>query len=278
MALYADDTTCITGAMTIHDTVEKAKHALMNLGTWFAANGLSLSPTKCKFALINDKLQTAHTKTTLSIYGKNLSEVRKDTDSHNNPLVGYLLNESLNNNEHINMIISKMRSGIFALKANKNLPTEALKSIYYATVHSHMAYAGTIVGCAPDSQIKQILKLQKIALRIIGKVEYNGHTAPICKRHKIMYVRDILDLQAASQAWKFFNNKLPLSIASFFEKGNDRMKLLYGTKYRNKRLQNISPIDYSIRIWNSLPLDIKETKTKAALKKAFCKWRINTYE
>ena len=278
VALYADDTTCITGALTIHDTIEKAKHALTNLGTWFAANGLSLSPTKCKFALINDKLQTAHTKTTLSIYGKNLSEVRKDTDSHNNPLVGYLLNESLNNNEHINMIISKMRSGIFALKANKNLPTEALKSIYYATVHSHMAYAGTIVGCAPDSQIKQILKLQKIALRIIGKVEFNGHTAPICKRHKIMYVRDILDLQAASQAWKFFNNKLPLSIASFFEKGNDRMKLLYGTKYRNKRLQNISPIDYSIRIWNSLPLDIKETKTKAALKKAFCKWRINTYE
>ena len=112
-----------------------------------------------------------------------------------------------------------------------------------------MAYAGTIVGCTPDSQIKQILKLQKIALRIIGKVEFNGHTAPICKRHKIMYVRDILDLQAASQAWKFFNNKLPLSIASFFEKRNERMKLLNGTKFRNKRLQNISPIGYVIMFW-----------------------------
>ena len=277
VALYADDTTCITGAMTVHETIKNAKTALDNLGNWFAANGLSLSPTKCKFALINDKLETAYQKTTLSIYGQNLSEVRKGTESHNNPLVGYLLNESLNNNEHINMIIAKMRSGIFALKSNKCLPAEALKSIYYATIHSHMAYAGTIVGCAPDSQIKPLLKLQKIALRIIGKLEYNAHTAPVCKKHNIMYVRDILDMQAAMQAWKFYNNKLPSSIASFFEKGNDRTKILKPTQFRNKRLQNISPIDYSVRIWNSLPLDIKESKTAKSLKRSFCKWKINSY-
>ena len=91
-----------------------------------------------------------------------------------------------------------------------------------------MAYAGTIIGCAPDSQIQPILK-QK-ALQIIGKVGYTGHTRPIYKKHKIMYVRDILDLQAAMQAWKFYNDKLPSSIASFFEKGNERTKIL---KYTN---------------------------------------------
>ena len=136
IALYADDTTCIAGTTTVYETIENAKSALENLGDWFAANGLSLSPTKCKFALINDKLETSHIKTTLSIYGQKLSEVRKGTDSHNNPLVGYLLNENLNSHEHINMIISKIRSGIFAMKTNKFLPTEVLKSIYYATIHS----------------------------------------------------------------------------------------------------------------------------------------------
>ena len=83
VALYADDTTCITGAITVAETVASAKLALKNLGEWFAANGLSLSPSKCKFALINDKLETATTKATLSIYGQNLSEVRKGTVSHN---------------------------------------------------------------------------------------------------------------------------------------------------------------------------------------------------
>ena len=72
VALYADDTTCITGAVTVAETVASAKLALKNLGEWFAANKLSLSPSKCKFVLINDKLETAGTKATLSIYGQNL--------------------------------------------------------------------------------------------------------------------------------------------------------------------------------------------------------------
>ena len=55
--------------------IEKSRTALENLGDWFAANGLSLSPTKCKFALINEKLSTAHTNTTLSIYGQNLQKL-----------------------------------------------------------------------------------------------------------------------------------------------------------------------------------------------------------
>ena len=277
VALYADDTTCITGAMTIYETIGKAKTALENLGEWFAANGLSLSPTKCKFAIISDKLDTYNVKTTLSIYGQNLSEVRKGTESHNNPLVGYLLNENLSNLEHINLIISKMRSGIFAMKTNKHLPSEVLKSIYFATIHSHMAYAGTIIGCSPDSQLQPILKLQKIALRIIGKLEYNGHTAPVCKKHKILYVRDILDMHAATQAWKFWNNKLPPSIAAFYERGNERQKLLKTTDFRFKRLQNISPISFSIRIWNLLSLEIKEAKTAKSMKKAFCNWKLATY-
>ena len=277
IGLYADDTTCVTGAATIYETIGKARTALENLGDWFAANGLSLSPTKCKFALINEKLSTAHTNTTLSIYGQNLAEVRNGTDSHNNPLVGYLLTEHLNSKEHINMIISKMRSGIFAMKTNKHIPIEALKSIYYATIHSHMAYAGIIVGCAPDSHIQPMLKLQKIALRIIGKLDYNGHTRPICKKHKIMYVRDILDLQAAMQAWKYFNDKLPLSIASFFEKGNARTKTLKHVNFRYKKIQNISPIDYSVRIWNTLPAHIKESKTANSFKKSFCRWKLDMY-
>ena len=198
-------------------------------------------------------------------------------ESHNNPLVGYLLNENLSNLEHINLIISKMRSGIFAMKTNKHLPSEVLKSIYFATIHSHMAYAGTIIGCSPDSQLQPILKLQKIALRIIGKLEYNGHTAPVCKKHKILYVRDILDMHAATQAWKFWNNKLPPSIAAFYERGNERQKLLKTTDFRFKRLQNISPISFSIRIWNLLPLEIKEAKTAKSMKKAFCNWKLATY-
>ena len=84
-------------------------------------------------------------------------------------------------------------------------------------------------------------------------------------------------MHAATQAWKFWNNKLPPSIAAFYERGNERQKLLKTTDFRFKRLQNISPISFSIRIWNLLPLEIKEAKTAKSMKKAFCNWKLATY-
>ena len=93
-----------------------------------------------------------------------------------------------------------------------------------------------------------------------------------------MYVRDILDMQAATQAWKFMNNLIPAALASFYEKGNDRNHTLKTNKFKTDRLRNISSIEYSIRIWNSLPLDLKQMKTRNAFKKGFCRWKIDNYE
>ena len=209
IGLYADDTTCITGDKSQLESIEKAKTALRKLGDWFASNKLSLSPTKCKYALIDRNLRTSATKTTLEIYGKHLTEVRASTDSTNSPLVGYLLTETLNPKEHIDMMIAKVRSGIFALKANKGLPSEVRKSIYYACIHSHLCYAGIIVGCAARKHIKPLLKLQNMAIRLIDGAKYNASTNPLYKKHHILKIDDIFEMQAASYGWKFLNNEIP---------------------------------------------------------------------
>ena len=217
IGLYADDTTCITGAKSEKECVSLAKAALEKLGNWFAANGLSLSPTKCKYALMNDALTTSSTKVTLSIYGKKLTEVRKNTESTNSPLVGYLFTENLNPKEHIESTISKIRSGIYALKINKSMPIEVKKSIYFATVHSHITYAGIIVGCAARKQLKELEKLQSIAIRVMAGAKYNENVDHILKKHKILKVPDLLGLQAAGYGWKYFNKSLPTAIDNFME-------------------------------------------------------------
>ena len=101
------------------------------------------------------------------IYGKYLKEIKANTEVTNNPLVGYLLTETLSSKEHLDMINGKLRGGIYALKSTKALPTEGKKSIYYATIHSHLVYARTITRCAQDSQLKNLAKLQQIAMRIL---------------------------------------------------------------------------------------------------------------
>ena len=101
LGLYADDTTAIIRDNSKDNLISKSTTTLNELGNWFSCNKLSLSPTKCKFALINSKLQTNPSRSTLSIYGQNLTEIRSDSTTTSNPFVGYQLAEKLDSKEHI---------------------------------------------------------------------------------------------------------------------------------------------------------------------------------
>ena len=59
------------------------------------------------------------------------------------------MTERLTYEEHTKALAGKLRSGIFALKSNRHLPNIAKKNIYFACIHSHIRYAGLILGTAP---------------------------------------------------------------------------------------------------------------------------------
>ena len=128
IACYADDTSAVVGAQSPRENIQKAKITLAKLGEWFSANKLSLSPTKCKYALMSKNLKTATWKTDLEIYGKKLTEIRENTSSEDNPLVGLKVNEHLSYKIHVRFVAGKLRSGMFALRANKHLPNSAKKN------------------------------------------------------------------------------------------------------------------------------------------------------
>ena len=71
------------------------------------------------------------------------------------------MTERLSYEEHTRTLAGKLRSGIYALKANKHLPNIAKKNIYFACIHSHISYAGILLGTAPPSCTKQIATIQK---------------------------------------------------------------------------------------------------------------------
>ena len=126
--------------------------------------------------------------------------------------MGLKVNEHLSYKIHVKFVAGKLRSGMFALRANKHLPNSAKKNIYFACVHSHLSYAGLILGTAPDSCTQQIAKTQDKAVRILSNARYNANVNPLYKRHHILKMHDIFDMQAASYGWKFINNKLPKAI------------------------------------------------------------------
>ena len=274
---YADDTTAVIPGESPNDNINKAKDTLCKLGNWFSANKLSLSPTKCKFALMSKNRRTATWNTSLEIYGKKLTEIRKETDSSNNPLVGLLMTERLSYEEHTKALASKLRSGIFALKSNRHLPNIAKKNIYFACIHSHISYAGLILGTAPPSCTKQITTIQRKAVRILANANYNDPANESFKKMHIMKITDIFRTQACIYGWKFINKKLPLAIDHFLEICNERALHIKHRRFNMVTLKHLSPIDFITREWNQLPLNIKESPSINSLKKSLCNYFIERY-
>ena len=79
------------------------------------------------------------------------------------------MTEQLSYTEH-----TKTLAGKYALKANWSLPNIAKKNIYFACIHSHISYAGILLGTAPPFCIRQIAAIQRKAIRILANVEYNA--------------------------------------------------------------------------------------------------------
>ena len=123
------------------------------------------------------------------------------------------------------MLGSKLRSGIYALKANRHLPNIARKNIYFACIHSHLSYAGIILGTAPKActRTHQLKVIQNTAIRILSEAKYNAPTGTLYKKLNIMRIDDIFRTQACTMhiyGWKFITKKLPPAIQSLMSCGH----------------------------------------------------------
>ncbi|MBM3937610.1 MAG: hypothetical protein FJ333_03005 [Sphingomonadales bacterium] len=108
-------------------------------------------------------------------------------------LLGVLIDENLSFKYHVNHLQSKISKGIYLLNRVKNiLPKKALKSLYFAYIHSHLTYCPIILSCSSNSDITKISKLQKKAIRIISHSSYNAHTSPLFTKLQILPLHKII--------------------------------------------------------------------------------------
>ena len=71
----------------------------------------------------------------------------------NSNFLGLTLDDTLTWKQHIDLLIKKMSSMSYALSQVKyTFPTETLKLIYYAHVHSIMSYGVIFWGNSPKCQ------------------------------------------------------------------------------------------------------------------------------
>lgn len=181
--MFADDLAILISckhANLVHEIVEKSNSIVRD---WSAANYLCLN---------NEKTQS------LDFSLKYKSDVGKVK------FLGVVLQENLIWEEHLDILCNKVSKGIFLLLRLKSIVNiDILAVVYYAYIHSHLAYG--IIVWGNDCRLKRVMLLQKRAIRTMCNVNYRVHCKPLFRQLGILTVSSLYILEVLCYTKKNLN-------------------------------------------------------------------------
>jgi len=106
--------------------------------------------------------------------------------------LGFHIDERLTCKYHLNQVGKKVPRALFSIKQVKRvLPTDCLKTLYQALVHSNSAYDMITCGNANNFILKPLVTPQKRAIRVIHNAHHNSRTDPKFKSSGILKTHDL---------------------------------------------------------------------------------------
>ena len=106
-------------------------------------------------------------------------------------------------------------------KVRHFVPSNELRSIYYAIFSSNLLYGAQIWGQNLSSVSDKISILQKKAVRIMTFSDFKAHSLPLFAELKILIFSDNIILQNCLFVYDYLKGNLPKSFVNIFERTED---------------------------------------------------------
>jgi hypothetical protein len=184
------------------------------------------------------------------------------------------LDEYLSFNAHVSQLCAKISKSLFCLNRLKNIVTsEALRTLYFAMIHSNIAYCINVYGCANDSTLKPLILKQKQAIRVVSNAGYRDHTAPLFAKHKILTVKELIYFCKAKFMHSYMFGRLPPSFYEMWQTNRERNVArelrnaddLYVLPHRIELFKRMPLISFA-NAWNSIDVRKHNPSQKVFLK------------
>jgi hypothetical protein len=172
--MFADDSNLFISDKNLQDISQTLNQELPLLIEWLRANRLSLNVDKTHIMIFGKKNITSHPPIDIKIDGKTLTVLEKTK------FLGIILDSGLTWKDHVNYLTKKLSKSIGVLSiARKALSQKTLLQLYHAFISPYLNCCILIWGNAPASSLWPVLRLQKLAIRIVA------NAMQFCKKHNI---------------------------------------------------------------------------------------------
>jgi len=151
----------------------------------------------------------------VKIAGKCLSLV------NSTKFLGIIIDSKLTWEGHINFIRKKIAKGIGIIhRARNSLNSESLLTLYYSFLYPYINYGIEVWGSVPSTNLLNILKLQKKALRLLSFSPFSSPSEPLFQKYKMLKVQEIFIYKIALFMYKLYKGECPSKFSSMFVANN----------------------------------------------------------
>ena len=237
--LFADDTTVYKGHRNLNYLRWCLETDLTTLVDWFKANKLTLNVSKTVYMLFRGK--EAPTIEYITI------DNEKITESESTKFLGLWMDKNLNWKKHTSILINKIKRNTILIKNTKNLfNKDTLKLIYYAHIHSHIAYGLNIWGGMVTKEI--LNKIQKVQNYCMAMIQPNQNVKITAKKENILNISSLIRLEHLKLGYRMLHKSLPPHINTHLSANQNKISLKKSHKYdtRNKNKLNLPKIKNKI--------------------------------
>ena len=263
--IFADDTNIFHQDKYPARLVNTLNIELEKLSEWFKINKLSLNVTKSNYMVFCNR------KSDLPAVKLNDTELVQVTLTK---FLGVQIDNKFTWVDQINAVKSKVSRAIGSMyRIRDKVDESTLLTVYNTLILPHLSYCCEIWGNTYNSRVKDLVLLQKRAVRIIDKTDYKEHTSPIFKKYSILKLADLIDFHSCILMFKASNNMLPANVQEQFSRNeeihkyNTRNKDKFHVKSVSSNLKYMSVNVAGVKLWNSLDREIRNSVSLNIFKK-----------
>ena len=268
LTMYADDTSALVSGNSNRIVEEEANHALASLDLWFRNNSLFLNTHKTYYMRFSTYQN--HNNLDISVGCNDVSLTEKNSIK----FLGLEIDKNLRWNSHCSQLATKISKYCFLIKNLKTVLDESqLVSFYYAQIYSRLLYGIRFWGLSPHAH--EVFLCQKRIVRAMVGAGRLDSCKPWFSKLKILPLICIFILDVCTFVHENRHKNLKHSdIHSYDTRNKNQM-------YPNSHRLNITkslPQNIGIKIYNHLPIDIKESESLKCFKgKLKCFLSINCF-
>ena len=252
---YADDSTLFASNSDLNYLVNKFNVELVNINCWLNANKLLLNTSKSTY--------TIFTNNPIS----NLPVITLDNDqisfSESASFLGITIDNKLTFSDHLKNISARVSRISGILWKLSYLPTYVLRTMYLSLVNPHLFYGVELWGGTSKCHLKNLESSVKRCCKTI-----EARNTPNANLN-IMNTSQIYEYACLIRLYKYYKMNMSTDFGDIFSQ--NEVSHNYETRFRlNENLNtpvhlsakvSKSFVTNSIKFWNKLPLEIRNTRS-----------------